>query len=201
KVKKWSWVKAQNPQVNSTMLRLLGINKNEYLEHPETRIPAYLTYNINVNRLLLLNGLIFPMPYDPLWHHYKKYWKFFVQNCRIGMKHPYDFVYGPVGGRHDGTYFQVKPSELKEQLSLNSVRAIQCLSNFKISTLKPERHNQLMNEHYSMRIPNNKSEISHLFLKEVCNELIRISQQSYRHCNDLVENSWIADQINKQESI
>jgi len=51
----WSYVKAQNPQVNATMLELLGISKNEYLGHPETKIPAYLTYHINMNRLLLVN--------------------------------------------------------------------------------------------------------------------------------------------------
>src|SRR5699024_5353927 len=84
---KWSYVKAQNPQVNSTILGLLGIKKNEYLGHPETKIPALLTFNINMNRLLLLNGLIFPMPYDLLWHLYINHWMDFFQNSRIVVKH------------------------------------------------------------------------------------------------------------------
>ena len=200
---KWSYVKAQNPQVNSTILGLLGIKKNEYLGHPETKIPALLTFNINMNRLLLLNGLIFPMPYDPLWHQYKNHWMDFVQNSRIGVKHPFDFVYGPVGGRHNDTYFQVRPSKLKEQLSLNTVKAIQCLSDFKLTTLEPKikTHHNLIYGNYAKRNSNTKSEVDHHFLIEVRNELIRISQQSYRYANDLVNKSWIVDQIREQESI
>lgn len=44
---KWSYVKAQNPQVNSTILDLLGISEHDYLEHPDIKIPALFKTYIN----------------------------------------------------------------------------------------------------------------------------------------------------------
>lgn len=133
--KEWAYAKAHNPQIHPAMLEVIGFSKNDYLNHPETKIPAYLTFDLNLCRLFQLNGLIFPMPYEPHWHVFKEHWKAFVQNCRMGLIHPFDFVYGPVGGRHNGSFFQVKPTKIKEQLSLNSLDAIRCLSNLRITIL------------------------------------------------------------------
>lgn len=133
--KEWANVKAQNPQINTAMLEAIDLNKNNYLNHPESKIPTYITFNLSLSRLLQLNGLVFPMPYETLWHEYKKYWEAFVQNCRIGLQHHFDFVYGPVGRRHNGSFSKVKPTKLKEQISLNSIDALQCLSNLKITIL------------------------------------------------------------------
>src|SRR5213595_2840083 len=65
--KEWSHVKAKNPQVNPTILVSLNLNKNQYLSHPETKIPALLAYSIDIYSLILLNGLIFPMPNESSW--------------------------------------------------------------------------------------------------------------------------------------
>lgn len=196
----WAHVKAKNRQVNPTMLEMLGLNKKEYLQNPDTRTPAYLTYNINVSRLLVLNGLIFPMPYEPLWLNYKEIWKSFVQHSRMGVKHQYDFVYGPIGSSHNGSYFQVTPSKLKVQLSLNSVKALQSLSNLSITTLTPKKlkARHLKNtEHRS----SGKNSMNHRFIKDIRDEVIVINQCSEQHATKLVEGSWVAAQIQKQNSI
>lgn len=33
----WAYVKAKNPQVHPDMLDLLGFNKHDYLQHPDTK--------------------------------------------------------------------------------------------------------------------------------------------------------------------
>ncbi|MFC4025563.1 DUF3990 domain-containing protein [Oceanobacillus longus] len=198
----WALVKAQDPQVNSTLLKLLHINKDDYLNHPETRIPAFLSYHLNVKQLFSLHGLLFPMPYDSNWFLYKARWKDFVESCRLGMKHPFDFVYGPIGGRHNGTYAIVRPSKLKEQLALNSDKAMQCLSNLRITRLRPvnTNHEKKLNEHFLQR-NRNKSVMNHPFLRSVCEELFSISQRSYLDADECAKFSWMAHQISKQESI
>jgi hypothetical protein len=204
--KEWSRVKAKNPQVNPTILVSLNLNKNQYLSHPETKIPALLAYSIDIYRLILLNGLIFPMPNDSSWFQYENAWKSFVQNCRMGVKHNYDFVYGPIGGSHEnGTYYQAKPSKKKEQLSLNSAKAIKCLSNLRITTLtsekKPLKKSTSEDNYNHIRNPVYKNPINHPFLRAIRDQLIHIGQTSCQHANYLVENSWVATQISKQDSV
>lgn len=197
--KEWSQVKAKNPQVNPAILELLRINKEEYLNHPEIRIPAYLTYDIDVNCLLQLNGLVFSMPTDALWVYYEQTWKTFVQRCRSGVKHAYDFVYGPIGGSHNGTYSHVKPSKLKEQLSLNSSKSIQCLSNVRITVLSSNKLHKTNIEDLSHHVRH--PIISHPFLKDIRDHIMHIGPCSYQHANDLVLHSWVATEIRKQQSI
>ncbi|WP_458413102.1 hypothetical protein ACNQFZ_20265 [Schinkia sp. CFF1] len=196
----WSQVKSKNPQVHPTMLEWLKINKCEYLHHQETKIPAYLTFDIDITRLLHLNGLIFPMPGEPSWHQKKETWKSFVQNCRRGLKHPYDFVYGPVGGRHDGTYTLVKPIKIKKQLSLNSVKALRCLSNYRI-TVAPTVKTKAYPIHFEQRGPINSSEPIHPFLKEIRNHLIQLNPYSWYRANEMVNHSWLAEQLLSEETL
>lgn len=193
--KEWAQVKAHNPQINPTILEIMGINKNEYLNHPETKIPAYLTFNLNLHQLLQLNGLIFPMPDEPHWHKYKEHWQAFVQNCRIGLKHYFDFVYGPVGGRHKGSFSKVKPSYLKEQLSLNSLNAIQCLSNLKITISSHKYTQQVKIDPHRLR------KFNDIFLKRVIEVLMSKGRLSYQDAIELINHSWVAKQIENKESI
>src|SRR5690606_1477189 len=57
----WAYVKAKNPQVHPMMLNLVGLNKHEFLQHPDTKTPAFLTFTVDWSCLFSLNGLIFPM--------------------------------------------------------------------------------------------------------------------------------------------
>lgn len=197
----WAYVKAKNPQVQPTMLKMLGLQKNDYLQHPDTKTPALLTCQIDRLCLLSLNGLVFPMPYEPLWHAYRNLWKSFVQRSRMGIKHHYDFVYGPIGRSHDGKYYQIKASKFKVQLSLNSENALQCLSNVSITPLMPEKHlskKEKMDHLNDRSVQNNKSEY---FINEIRNEIITISNCSTEHAANLIKQSWVFDQIKKQNAI
>lgn len=196
--KEWAQVKAQNPQIHPTLLEIFGFDKNDYLNHPETKIPAYLTFNLNLSKLLQLNGLIFPLPYDPHWHKYKEYWQDFVHNCRNGAKHQFDFVYGPVGSRHKGSFYQVKPTRLKAQLSLNSGAAIQCLANANISILPCM---SLPSYHHGFRKNHNNFVLNHPFLKAILEATLSIGHLSQREAVELIQHSWAANQIEKRESV
>jgi len=132
--KSWATVKARNPQVYPKTLDWLQISKEHYLNHPYTRTPAYLAFDLNLNQLIFLKGKIFSFPHEWGWHEDRKSWERFIKNCRTGFMHNYDYVYGPVGGSHPIDPDQVKVSHRKDQLSLNSIRAIHCLSNLKIFT-------------------------------------------------------------------
>jgi len=124
------------------------MSKAQYLDHPYSKIPVYLTFNIDLTQLLSLKGIVFPMPKDVYWPSYKKAWEIFVRNCRMGINHEYDFVYGPVGGRHPCCNYKMLASATKDQLSLNSIKALGCLSNLKIAVL-PEFHPWLNGIYYS----------------------------------------------------
>ena len=197
---KWAQIKAKNRQVNPILLEILGLNEKEYLQHPETKTPACLTFSIDASRLLSLRGLIFPMPDNALWQKYKAIWKSFVQNCRNGATHNYDFVYGPIGSSHNGSYQEVKPSKKKVQLSLNSVEALKCLSNPSIAAFASKKL-KAAPFHHTVHRSSRQNQIYHNFIKNIRNEVINISRCSERHAAQLVENSWPAAQIQNQHSM
>src|SRR5690606_15334209 len=101
-------------------------------------------------------------------------------------------------------FSKVKPTKLKEQISLNSIDALQCLSNLKITILSRigmQHHNKTNSDHYRMRKINDSYEINHPFLNDMLEVLMNIGHLSHRSAIDLINNSWVANQIKKQESI
>jgi Protein of unknown function (DUF3990) len=129
---RWASVRARNLQVSAELLKKLGIGKKEYLHHPAARIPAVISWDIDLEKLSQLNGRIFPFPDQPSWKKEKANWEAFVLKCRHGQPHSYDFVYGPVAGGHFEHEEKLTVSKKKDQLSLHCDSAIQCLSNVKI---------------------------------------------------------------------
>lgn len=130
--KNWALVRANNKQVATLLLDKLNIPKKLYLSHSDVGIPAVISFQINLQNLLQLNGKIFPFPNDLSWSYYHEEWKQFVYKCRAGLRHKYDFVYGPIGGGHFKSHKKIKVSKTKDQLSLNTPEAISCLSEMKI---------------------------------------------------------------------
>lgn len=203
--KEWAKVKAQNPQINERVLQRYNIKKEAYLHHPDTKIPAYIRFHIYLDSLFQLKGAVFPLPYEPQWNQYKIAWKSFVQNCRIGIKHKYDFVYGPVGRSYNDSYVKVKPSKFKDQLSLNSIHAIQCLSSLQIIPLSLQNDTpeplSIMTTHHSIQRRTLEKNRNKLYLEKIRDELVNISSYSYPYATRLINNSWLASQVDKQESI
>lgn len=201
--KEWSHIKAENPQINTKILRILGINESEYLLHPDTKIPAYITFKLNKRKLQQLHGLIFPLPHEPLWNQCKEHWKFFVQNCRTGITHPYHFVYGPVGARHDGSFFQVKPTKYKEQLSLNTQYAIDCLRLVKVTPLndKSSTHKKFNNEHREKRMTYNYFELNHPFLQQIVHILMKLGKLRYEEAFTFMKESWVVNEAKNRQSV
>ena len=197
----WAYVKAKNPQVHPMMLNLVGLNKHEFLQHPDTKTPAFLTFTVDWSCLFSLNGLIFPMAHGPLWHVYQNLWKSFVQQSRMGIRHYYDFVFGPIGKSHDENYYQIKASKLKVQLSLNSEKALQCLSNTGITTLSPEKQSSKKEKidpfHYRS-VQNNESK---RFINKIRDEIIAISDCSIQQAANIIEHSWVSGQISRQNTV
>lgn len=130
--RKWAIEKASQPKATDAFLSKANITKREYLLHPDTRIPAYLNCTLDVSQLRRLRGRIFPLPHQQRWIDQASCWRRFVQKCRTGLTHDYDFVYGPVAARHDERVNEYIPSRNKVQLSLNSYRAVACLTNMRI---------------------------------------------------------------------
>lgn len=137
--KNWTHIRASHPQISPELLKQLGLDKTQFFKHPDTRIPAYLAYELNVKQLRQLKGKIFPLPHEADWPEYQKSWKYFVQHCRKGKPHPYDYVYGPVGGGHLTNANEIKASKAKNQLSLNSAKATSCLFKMQVVVLKPKK--------------------------------------------------------------
>lgn len=131
----WAIVRAQHPRVHPLFLKRLKITEKDYIQHPDTRKPAYLVFYLDFNRLLTLRGLIFPSPDDPNWPLYRHGWTAFVARCRAGIKHRYDYVYGPVAGWHPFMPDRIRTAFRKDQLSLNSPRALRCLSGGTLAVL------------------------------------------------------------------
>jgi len=140
--KKWAIVRAAQPRATEAMLSKANITQRQYLLHPDTRIPAYLHYTLDVSRLRRLHGRIFPLPHQQGWIDEAAGWRRFVQSCRTGATHHYDFVYGPVAAFHDECTSEVMASRHKVQLSLNSYRAIACLTNIRIICVRRATWNQ-----------------------------------------------------------
>lgn len=126
--KDWARVRALHPQGHPHMLKQLGITRREFLQHPDAYTPAYLMFYLDIHRLLTLRGKVFPLPGDPKWPMVHRHWASFVARCRVGIQHPYDFVYGPVAGWHPLIPGRIRWAFRKDQLSLNSPRALRCLS-------------------------------------------------------------------------
>lgn len=137
--KKWAEVRALHPQVHPLFLKRLKMTEEEYLRHPDTQRPAYLIFHLDIGRLRTLRGKIFPSPRDPKWPRYYRLWISFVARCRAGAKHPYDFVFGPVAGWHPFLPDRIRLTFRKDQLSLNSPRALQCLSEGIVVTHSPAK--------------------------------------------------------------
>lgn len=104
----------------------MGISKAQYFNHPDTKVPAYLAYELNLKQLRQLKGKSFPLPHETDWPDYQQLWKSFVQDCRKGKQHNYEYVYGPVGGGHLTKPNEIKASNTKDQLSLNTPKATRC---------------------------------------------------------------------------
>jgi hypothetical protein len=124
--RKWAIAWALQPRATEAMLSKTNISLRQYLLHPDSRVPAYLHCTLDVSRLRRLSGRIFPLPHQLRWMDEASVWRHFVQTCRTGLTHHYDFVYGPVAARHEASVNEVIASRHKVQLSLNSNRAIAC---------------------------------------------------------------------------
>lgn len=140
--RKWAIERASQPRATEAMLSKANITEQQYLLHPDTRIPAYLHCTLDVGRLRRLRGRIFPLPHQQGWIDEASSWRRFVRTCRTGLTHDYDFVYGPVAARHDEYVNEVLASRNKVQLSLNSYRAIACLTNMRIIRVRRVTWNQ-----------------------------------------------------------
>lgn len=133
--KRWAKVRALHPQVHPLLLKRLKMSEEDFLHHPDAKQPAYLIFHLDVGRLRTLHGKVFPTPRDPEWPIYRRRWASFVTRCRAGIQHPYDFVYGPVAGWHRLIPGRIRLAFRKDQLSLNSPPALQCLSGGTVVSL------------------------------------------------------------------
>jgi len=100
-------------------------------EYAKLRTPACIMFDLNPEHLTQLNGRIFALPHEPGWDEDKQAWRAFVEKCLAGEPHHYDYVYGPVRGPHPTIMLS---DNSKDQLSLHSARAVQCLSNMELVT-------------------------------------------------------------------
>ncbi|MCQ6279973.1 DUF3990 domain-containing protein [Bacillus sp. EB600] len=176
---RWSIVRANNLQVSPKILEKLNISQDTYLNHYNNKIPVLLSFELDVQKLLTLNGKIFPFPNYPNWKNYYHLWKQFVYKCRAGEPHPFDFVYGPIGGGHFKHHKKIKVSMSKEQLALNSTKAIGCLTNMRIFPFSP------------YRIPV-KADKNNLLLGEVQEIITREYGITNEHADSLIRNSWVS---------
>ncbi|NUK29220.1 DUF3990 domain-containing protein [Parageobacillus sp. VR-IP] len=197
--KSWAQIRAMHPQISPEILDQLNISKSQYFNHPDTKIPAYLAYELNLKELRQLKGKEFPLPHEPEWPHHQRSWERFVKECRAGKKHHYDYVYGPVGGSHLTDPDKIKVSYTKDQLSLNSMKATRCLSKLKIVACKPEGTHtkksiikQLLNHVRSLEsvIDNN------MFLLEIRDELMAIGNLTSQQADKVLRKSLASLQLN-----
>lgn len=190
--KSWARVKAINPQVYPKILDFLKISKQHYFNHPYTRIPSYLIFDLNLSQLVQLNGRVFPLPHELGWSHEQKSWELFVQKCRAGVMHSYDYVYGPIGGNHPIVPNQVKVSKSKDQLSLNSIRAIQCLSNLKVATFKSIQP-------IRTTLSDNERNLKNFLFQEINEKLRDIGNFSRNQSDHIIKKSWLYPWSKKME--
>ena len=198
--KKWAQVRALHPQISPGLLNQFGISKAQYFNHPDIKIPAYIVFQLNLKQLRQLKGKIFPLPHESDWLNFQQSWKRFVQNCRKGKQHYYDFVYGPVGGEHLTKPNEVKASNTKDQLALNTQKAIRCLFKMNVVILKSEERTSkrlltrsLFNDLRSLKnIYNNDN----VFLLELLHELMKIGNLTFQQAEKILRSSSVATQFN-----
>ncbi|KHF40637.1 DUF3990 domain-containing protein [Halalkalibacter okhensis] len=186
--KNWALVRAEHPQVYRGLIDRLNMNISNYFNHPDTKKAAYLFYDIDINKLKDLNGKYFPLPQHSKWPLSHKKWRKFVNDCRSGKAHKYDFVYGPVGKKHKTNSHQILLSRAKDQLSLNSEKAIHCLSNPRIIPVNVARgrvHSFWQPYVISEQVMQRKLK------KNITMELLKLGDMSKKEAQNQVEKSWI----------
>ncbi|MED1864612.1 DUF3990 domain-containing protein [Fictibacillus nanhaiensis] len=176
--KSWSYFRAKNKQLSPRILDLLNLTESDYLNHPDTNIPAYLAFTADLHSLQRLQGRIFPLPHDEKWSFNKEAWKDFVKNSRKGMKHDYDFVYGPVWSGHFNSTGEIKASPFKEQLSFHNRKALHCLSSPMIIKLPPKKW---------MSSPEHTNHDYDLFLSEIAKSLMKISTMKEKQAYHFIQ--------------
>ncbi|WP_059102854.1 DUF3990 domain-containing protein [Shouchella shacheensis] len=194
--KSWAVIRAMHAPVSSQVLEQLNMGKAQYFENPDTSKPAYVAFRLDLRKLKRLDGWLFPLPLEPRWRQYEQSWKAFVQACRSGKRHTFDYVYGPIGGGHLTDSKLVKVSATKEQLSLNTPKAIGCLASSQIITFKPEQKMTAIPALHPSRHSLSRSNAASLFLREVRDQVMSIGQLSLKQANQRVRKSWIASNFN-----
>lgn len=195
--KNWALVRAAHPQVNRDVLDVLKISSAQYFSNPDTWIPAYIVYNLDANALSQRNGLMFPLPGHPEWPAKKTSWEAFVKNGRRGIKHFYDFVYGPVGGRHDQNPAEVTASANKDQLSFHSKIAIRCLSNPRMITFRERKKVTKI----FVRGKTERAVLSKSFLTEIREELAKAGNMSLEQADRMLKKSWVGKHRAEPDSV
>lgn len=195
--KKWASVRAAHPQVNRKVLDYLKISSSQYFSNPDTWVPAYIVYNLNTNTLFQSKGMVFPLPGNPEWPNHEDSWKTFVKNSRQDVKHPFDFVYGPVGARHDQNPAEVTASPNKDQLSFHSEKAIGCLSGPRIITFKESKKTAMT----ILRGKKVRAVPSGSFLPEIRDELVKAGGISAEQADRMLKKSWVAKHAAEPDSI
>lgn len=194
--KKWARVRASHPQISSQLLNQLGISKAQYFNHPDIRVPACIVYELNLKQLRQLKGKIFPLPHESDWTDYQQSWKKFVQNCRKGKPHHYDYVYGPVGGEHLTKPDEVKASTTKDQLTLTTPKATKCLLKLYVVVLKSEERasKKFMSRDLFHQVRNLKNvrDNGNIFLFEIRKELMKIGNITYHQADKILQSSSVA---------
>ena len=193
--KRWACVKAMNPQIHPIMLERLKITKDQYFNSPDTRTPAYLALELDLNGLRRLHGKIFPLPHEPQWKNFQHSWQMFVQKCRSGETHHYDYVYGPIGKTHPTDPDQVLYSGAKEQLALNTEDAVACLSKFMVLTFTPGKRKteKTIGRQWLERTGNStdfgKSEQQ--FWRAVHDQVMSVGKLTDKEANRMISKSWV----------
>jgi hypothetical protein len=137
----WAHVRSLTPQISKSTLSMIGLSKKGFQNHPDTKVPAVLQYQILPLELTKMNGLIFPLPSDPDWPAAYKVWQSFVRLNRTGVSlHSFDFVYGPVSKNKVDQNGGIEFFRKKNQLSLHTAISLQCIEDLKIYTvMKPKK--------------------------------------------------------------
>ncbi|OQP05695.1 hypothetical protein B1690_12640 [Geobacillus sp. 46C-IIa] len=186
--KNWAQIRAMHPQISPHLLDLLNMSQSQYFHHPEIKIPACLVYELNVKQLRQLNGKEFSLPHEPGWVRHQRSWEQFVFNCRTGKRHDYDYVYGPVAKGHLTNMEKIKVSHTKDQLSLNSMRAVNCLTTLDILVFKPEDISMkavLLKQLWSHRQASENVR-NDRFLREIRDELMTIGNLTSRQADQML---------------
>ncbi|WP_171005536.1 DUF3990 domain-containing protein [Bacillus sp. E(2018)] len=176
--KSWSYFRAKNKQLSLGILNQLNLSESDYLNHPDTKIPAYLAFSLDLHALQRLQGRIFPLPHEEKWQLNNDAWKDFVKTSRKGIKHNFDFVYGPVWSGHFNSTGEIKASPFKEQLSFHNHSALHCLSSPMIIKLPPQKW---MNSSEFEKHDQDE------FISEVGKSLIKISTMKEKKAHHFIQ--------------